>query len=88
MLDMIMNPNDGFGCGRSVVWEIKALKISQEVKESCPCIDYCTLIISMIPVVKDGVNLLKCKIRCPDCNNKFVKTSEILTEKFLKFYGK
>ena len=85
---MILNPNDGFGCGRSIVWEIKAVKIAKKNGEACKCIDYLTILIKMIPDEVLGKHLCKCQVKCPDCNSEYNKTAKKLTQKFLEFYGK
>jgi len=83
-----MNPNDGFGCGRSIVWEYKSVEVAKKIGEACPCIDYKTIIIKMTPnSVKDQCSV-KIQISCPNCPASYEETSKKMTEKFLKFYGK
>ncbi len=84
---IIMSPQDGYGCGKSIVWEYKASLIAKKNGEACPCINIDTLLIKMIPSIIDGKYKAKCKVICPDCDQDYVKTSEKLTEKFIKFYG-
>lgn len=85
---MILDPNESFGCGRSVVWEVKAIKVAKKAGEACPCISYLTLIIKMTPRKINNQESLKIKISCPHCNADYSKTNIIMTQKFLKFYGR
>lgn len=85
---MILYSNDSFGCGRSVVWEIKAVQIATKNGEACPCINYYSIIVKMKPNQLEGHSRIKCIVKCPDCNADYSKTSEKLTLKLLKFYGK
>jgi hypothetical protein len=84
---MILNPNDGFGCGRSVFWEYKALEFAKELHEDCGHINIDNLIVKMKRPDKNRVILHRFKIKCPVCDNKFEETIKKLTKYLLKFYG-
>lgn len=84
----MIRPDNNYGCGRSVVWELKAFKIAKKNGEACKCLDYTTLIIKMIPNESKEKNLCKCEIKCPHCNKQLAKTAEKLSKKFIEFYGK
>lgn len=84
---MILNPNDGFGCGRSVFWEYKALIFIKENKEDCGHINIDNLIVKVKRPEKTRLALERIKIKCPVCDNKFEESAKKLTEYLLKFYG-
>lgn len=84
---MILNPNDGFGCGRSVFWEYKALIFIEENKEDCGHINIDNLIVKVKRPEKTRLTLNRFKIKCPQCDNKFEESTKKLTEYLLKFYG-
>lgn len=84
---MIMNPNDGFGCGRSVAWEYKAMYFAKELEEDCGHININNIIIKIKCPDKKRASLQRIKIKCPACDNKFEESAKKLTEYLLKFYG-
>lgn len=84
---MILNPNDGYGCGRSVFWEYKALEFAEESNENCGHINIDNIIVKMKRPEKSRVSLNRVKIKCPKCANKFEETANKLTEYLIKFYG-
>ncbi len=83
-----MNPNDGFGCGRSLHWENQAVKVAIKLGENCEHLDIKTILIKMLPQEKNSDYLVKCKVTCIMCDASYDKTTKKLTEKFLKFYGR
>lgn len=84
---MIMNPNDGYGCGRSVFWEYKALNYARDLHEDCGHINIDNIIVKILNPEKGRIVLNRVKISCPECNNTFEETAKNLTEYLLKFYG-
>lgn len=84
---MILNPNDGFGCGRSVAWEYKALIFIEECKEDCGHLNIDNIIVKVKRPDKNRATLQRMKIKCPFCDNKFEESAKKLTEYLLKFYG-
>ncbi len=83
-----LNPQDGFGCGRSLHWEYEGVQMATKLGENCEHLDIHNILIKMIPEVIDSNYFCKCKVKCAKCDAKFKKTTEQLTEKFLKFYGR
>lgn len=84
---MIMNPNDGFGCGRSVAWEYKALCVISELKEGCGHLNIDNIIINITRPQKNRLVLVKITISCPQCHNKFEESAKKITQEYIRFYG-
>lgn len=76
---------DGCGYGKSSFWEYNARNILKDQNQACA--HFNNLIVSIIHDVNLPHNL-KLEITCPFCKKDFSKTQEVLTKKFLEFYGK
>ncbi len=76
---------DGWGYGRSTMWTYHAKTAVQDEKEDCPHLEKILVNICYDPNYPHNINL---KLQCPTCPVRFPKAQEILTKKFLEFYGK
>lgn len=76
---------DGCGYGRSPFWEYQAKQILMIEKEDCEHIEKILVNICYDPTFPHNVRL---KMNCSSCSSNFPKSQNILTKKFLEFYGK
>lgn len=82
-----MIPHDGQGYGKSMSWHYLAVNAAKKSGESCEHANIDTIRINIQPQ-KTPEQLVKLKVTCSMCDKKLNKTSEKVTKKFLKFYGK
>lgn len=76
---------DGWGYGASTTWVYYAKNIVRQEKEVCPHLENILVNVCYDANYPYNVNL---KLRCVTCAVNFPKAQEILTKKFLEFYGK
>jgi hypothetical protein len=84
-----MPSQDGYGYGKSMLLEYKAIKIANKHQENCSHFETASNVwVQFIPWEKPRDNLVNCEVKCKKCDKVMTKTSEILTRKFLRLYGK
>jgi len=76
---------DGWGYGRSSFWEYNAKIIIRDQKEECDHLSEIFVNIMYDAKLENNINF---DVRCDKCHAEFTKTRDILTKKFLQFYGK
>jgi hypothetical protein len=82
-----MTSYDGQGYGKSMSWHYIAVNAAKKNGESCEHVNHDTIRINIQPQETPD-QLVKLKVTCSMCNKDLEKTSEKVTRKFLKFYGK
>ena len=82
-----MLPYDGQGYGKSMSWHYVAVNACKKKGEACEHINVDTIRIAIQPQETPD-QLIKLKVTCSMCNKDLDKTSEKVTKRFLKFYGK
>jgi|GEM_PF-6978412 len=76
---------DGWGYGKSPLWAYYAKDIVKAQKEDCPHLEKIFVNICYDSTYPQNVSL---KMNCSACHISFPKSQDILTRKFLEFYGK
>lgn len=76
---------DGWGYGRSPLWAYHAKDIVKAQKEDCLHLEKILVNICYDSSFPHNVSL---KMSCSECGSNFPKSQNILTRKFLEFYGK
>ncbi len=84
----VLTSYDGSGYGKSMNWHYLAIKIAKKNTEACNHLDIHKILIFLAPIENGSGDKMKFTVTCSSCNANFAKTSEKLTLKFLKFYGK
>lgn len=79
---------DGWGYGKSTYWQYKAKDIAKNQNEACKHLFKDNAVVKIQHTSGPHYLNLTLKVKCPKCETQFPCTEDILTTKFMEFYGK